>query len=128
VQKKPAPFRLLTFASMITEKEKQFINYWEKEKDIQSTFSSKLLRGFPMAILFSLPIILSVIVVKLFMPEWYTKISATSPGMFTTVIFAVLVIAFFYAVFRMQAKWEHNEQLYQSLKKKENKSTTINPD
>lgn len=72
-----------------------------------------------MALLFSLPIILSVVVVRIYFPEWYTKISKTSPGMFVTAIFAVLIIALFYAVFRMHAKWENNEQVYLSLKKKE---------
>ena len=89
---------------------------------MEGAVASKLLRGFPMALLFSLPIILSIVVVKLFFPEWYTKISKTSPGMFLTVIFAVLVIALFYAIFRMHSKWEQNEQVYKILKLRENKN------
>jgi len=107
---------------MLTEKEKQFILYWEKNRESQAAFASKLLRGFPMALLFSLPIILSIVVVWLFFPEWYTKISKTTPGMFITVTFAVLVIALFYSVFRMHSKWEHNEEVYQILKLKQNKN------
>jgi cbb3-type cytochrome oxidase subunit 3 len=106
---------------MLTEKEKQFLIYWEQNRNVHAAFSSKLLRGFPMALLFSLPILLSVVVVRIFFPEWYTKISKTSPGMFVTVTFAVLIIALFYAVFRMQSKWEHNEEVYKILKIKENK-------
>jgi cbb3-type cytochrome oxidase subunit 3 len=56
------------------------------------------------------------------MPEWYTKISATSPGTFFTVIIAMCLVIVFYAFFRMQYKWEMNEQLYTELKSKENKS------
>jgi cbb3-type cytochrome oxidase subunit 3 len=41
--------------------------------------------------------------------------------MFVTVIFAVILIALFYAVFRMHGKWEHNEEVYKHLKLKENK-------
>jgi cbb3-type cytochrome oxidase subunit 3 len=108
---------------MLTEKEKQFLVYWERNREEQAAFASKLLRGFPMALLFSLPIILSVIVVKLFFPEWYTKISQTSPGMFVTITFAVILIALFYAVFRMHSKWENNEEVYKHLKSKENKIT-----
>ncbi len=107
---------------MLTEKEKQFIAYWEKNRDMEATVASKLLRGFPMALLFSMPVILSVLVVKLFIPEWYTKISKTSPGTFVTVIFAVILITLFYAIFRMQSKWEHNEQVYKILKSKQHKS------
>ena len=107
--------------AMLTEKEKKFIEYWEKNREAESAIASKLVKGFPMAILFSLPIILFVLVVKIFLPEWYYKISQTSPGMFFTVILAVLVIAVFYSVFRMHFKWEHNEEVYQKLKQK-NKS------
>lgn len=109
---------MLNFAAMLTEKELQFIEYWEKNREIEATFSSKLLKGLPMSMFFSLPIILSVIVVRLFFPEWYAKMSSTSSGMFLTVIIAVFVIAIFYAVFRMHFKWEHNEEIYQRLKSK----------
>jgi membrane protein YdbS with pleckstrin-like domain len=105
---------------MFTEKEKQFIEYWQKNREAESRFSSKLLKGLPMALMFALPIILLVIVVRLFLPEWYVKISQTSPGMFATAIFAVVAVALFYSFFRMHYKWEMNEQLYQELKSKEN--------
>lgn len=113
---------------MLTEKEKQFIVYWEKNREAESGFASKLLRGFPMAILFSLPVILSIVVVRLFFPEWYTKISKTTPGMFVTVIFAVLIITLFYAVFRMHFKWEHNEDVYKHLSSKQKKQNTNQTD
>jgi cbb3-type cytochrome oxidase subunit 3 len=106
---------------MLTEKEKQFIAYWEHNREVHSGFTSKLLRGLPMALLFSLPVILSVVVVRLFFPEWYTKISGTSPAMFVTIFFAILIIAFFYSVFRMHSKWEHNEEVYKHLKSKQEK-------
>ena len=77
-----------------------------------------------MAFLFGLPIILSVVAVRIFVPDWYMKISKTSPGAFVTVIIAMILVILFYAYFRMQYKWEMNEQLYQELKFKENK--TIN--
>jgi cbb3-type cytochrome oxidase subunit 3 len=112
---------------MLTDKEKQFLVYWEKNREAESGFASKMLRGFPMAILFALPVILSVVVVRLFLPEWYTKISKTSPGMFVTVIFAVIMITLFYAVFRMHSKWEQNEEVYKHLllkQKKQHKNQT----
>jgi hypothetical protein len=107
---------------MINEKEKQFLIYWEANREIESTFVRKLIGGLPMAMLFSSPIILSVLVVRLFIPSWYIKISKTTPGMFLTTIIAMMLIAFFYSFFRMHYKWEMNEQLYQELKFKE-KST-----
>lgn len=107
---------------MISEKEIKFLRYWERNKEIESTFLSKLTRGLPMALLFGLPIILSVVTVRIFIPDWYMKISKTSPGMFITTVIAMLIIVLFYSFFRMQFKWEMNEQLYKELKSKENKS------
>lgn len=107
---------------MISEKDIAFLRYWERVRDSESTFMSKLSRGLPMAFLFGLPILLSVVVVRLLMPNYYIKMSQTSPGAFITVIIAIFIIIAFYAFFRMQYKWEMNEQLYQELKYKEDKS------
>jgi hypothetical protein len=107
---------------MMSEEETAFLRYWEHNREIENTFISKLTRGFPMALLFGLPIILTVIVVKLFFPDWYMKISGTSPGMMVTAVIAMIAIVIFYSYFRMQYKWEMNEQLYRELRAKENKT------
>ena len=109
---------------MISEKDIAFLRYWERKRDIENSFLSKLGRGFPMALLFGLPIILLVVVIRIFLPDWYMKISGTSPGMFITAVIAMLGVVLFYAYFRMQYKWEMNEQLYKELKSKENKLNT----
>jgi hypothetical protein len=106
---------------MISEKEIEFLRYWEHNRETENSFASKLVKGLPMALLFGLPIVLFVVVVRLFIPDWFMKISQTSPGMFITVIIAMLVVVLFYSFFRMQHKWEMNEQLYKELKAKENK-------
>jgi hypothetical protein len=111
---------------MISEKDKEFVVYWEKVRVSENTFASKISRGLPMAFLFGLPIILSVIVVRLFAPEWYMKMSATSPGAFITILIAMMIIIVFYAYFRMQYKWEMNEQLYNEIKAKQNKTQILN--
>lgn len=106
---------------MISEKEIAFLRYWERVRDQENNFVSKLLRGLPMAFIFGFPIVLSVVVVRLFAPDWYMKLSKTSPGEFITVIIAMFLVIVFFAYFRMQYKWEMNEQLYKELKFKENK-------
>lgn len=111
---------------MLTNKEKQFLLYWERNRERENIFINKLLGGLPMAFLFSLPIILSVVSVWLFLPDWYMKISKTSPGTFITVIFAMLIISLFFSFFRMQYKCEMNEQLYKELKQKESKTIITN--
>ena len=104
---------------MITNKEKQFLQYWEANRESESTILSKFLRGFPMAAMFGLPIILLVVVIRLFFPDWYMKISQTPSGMFVTAIIAMIIVIIFYAIFRMHYKWEMNEQLYKEIKAKQ---------
>lgn len=107
---------------MLSEKDKEFIIYWEKVRDIRKTFSAKLTSGLPVAALFSVPILLFITVIYLFFPEWYTKVSARMPGSVTTIVIAVIICMFFFSYFRMQFKWEANEQHYLELKSKINKT------
>ena len=107
---------------MLSDKEHEFLDYWEQNRLPQSTFTSKLARGLPMAIIFGLPIILSVVVVYIFFPDWATKISGTTFGTFITAVIAVVLVILFFSYFRMHFKWEMNEQAYLELKYKQKKS------
>lgn len=107
---------------MLTEKETKFLRYWEQNRAKESTVISKISRGLPMAVLFALPILLLVVAVWIYFPDWYMKISKTTPGMFITTIFAMFGVILFYSFFRMQFKWESNEQLYHEMKIKEDAS------
>ncbi len=108
---------------MITEQEQKFIQHWEEVRIQRSSFGNKLISGLPMAVMFGLPIILSVIAIRIFLPDWYTKISNSFSGSFIIIIIAVLIAVVFYAYFRMHFKWEMNEQLFQQLKAKEKKQS-----
>ena len=112
---------------MLTDDETRFLHYWEKHRELHSGFSSKLLRGLPMAFLFGLPILLLVLCVYLFLPEWYTKISKTSSATFVVVVIAVLIAIVFYAFVRMHFKWEMNDQQYKEIKAKEKKVEGMQP-
>jgi len=107
---------------MLSEKDKDFIIYWEKEKERRNTFAAKLTDGLPMAALFSVPILLFITTVYLFFPEWYTKISNRLPGSVAIIVIAVIICILFFSYFRMQYKWEMNEQLYRELKQKASKT------
>jgi uncharacterized BrkB/YihY/UPF0761 family membrane protein len=110
---------------MLSEKDKKFITYWEKEKESLNTFSARLAGGLPVAALFCVPILLFITAVYLFFPEWYTKVSDRLPGSVTTIVIAVIICILFFSYFRMQYKWEMNEQLYRELKSKENNSNNF---
>ena len=112
---------------MLTDDELRFLQYWENNRELHSSFSSKLLRGLPMAFVFGLPILLLILSVYLFLPEWYTKISKTSSSAFVVVVIAVLLAIVFYAFVRMHFKWEMNEQQYKELKYKEKKAERLQP-
>jgi len=56
--------------------------------------------------------------VYLFFPESYTMVSSRLPGSITTIVIAVIICILFFSYFRMQFKWESNEQLYKELKQK----------
>lgn len=106
---------------MLSKKDKQFIAYWEKERERQKGFMAKLVAGLPMAVLFCTPILLFITAVYLFLPEWYTRVSNSMAGSMITIVIALLICITFFAYFRMQFKWEGNEQHYLELKSRENK-------
>ena len=111
---------------MLTEKEHSFIKYWETYRIPHNSFSSKLLRGLPVAIMFGLPIILFILSVYIYFPDWYTKISNTTSGSFVTIVIAVFIAILFFSYFRMHFKWEMNEQLYKELIYKQKKAQAAN--
>lgn len=104
---------------MFSEKELSFIQHWEKVRDHEKLFLTKLKNGLPMAMLFGLPILLLLVGVYFYLPEWYTKVSGAASGEISTLLIAVCLIIIFFSYFRMHFKWEMNEQLYLELKSRE---------
>lgn len=107
---------------MLSEQENEFIRYWEQVRDAEGTFLRKMARGIPFASLFCFPILLFFIVVYMFFPDWYAKVSGeASAGAVFSVILAVFVSIIFIAYFKMHFRWEMNEQHYLELKHKQKK-------
>jgi hypothetical protein len=104
---------------MLSEEEKQFLNHWKDVREMHSSFSSKLKRGLPMAIIFSSTILVSVLLVYALSPDWFTKISQKAKGAFLPILIAIIGSIFFFAYVRMHFLWEQNEEAYQALKQKE---------
>ncbi|MDQ6755403.1 MAG: hypothetical protein M3004_00555 [Bacteroidota bacterium] len=101
---------------MLTNDEELFINYWEANRAKQKKMFYGLAVGLPIGLVFSLPILLSVV-----FHQWYKSMIFISASQVTVILIAVLGIAVFFALFRMKFKWEENEQLYKELKFKEQK-------
>lgn len=101
---------------MLTEDEKSFIVYWEKNREKDKKIFYKFLYGSPYGLLFALPILVAVI-----FHDWYKNMVYISPTLITLIIIGVLGIAVFYTLFSMQFKWDRNEQIYKELKYKQSK-------
>src|ERR1700712_1157212 len=102
---------------MLTNDEKLFLEYWEKNRDTQKRFMHQLTVGLPMGLIFALPVLIAVI-----FHNWYKSMIYISSSQVIVIIIGVLGIAVFFAMFRMKFKWENNEQLYKELKFKELKN------
>lgn len=101
---------------MLTDDEKSFIIYWEKNREKEKKIVSKFLYGSPYGLLFALPILVAVI-----FHDWYKNMIYISPTLITLIIIGVLGIAVFYTLFSMQFKWDRNEQIYKELKFKQSR-------
>ncbi|MEO8721755.1 MAG: hypothetical protein ABI297_00665 [Ginsengibacter sp.] len=105
---------------MLTEEEKTFINFWEKNREKEKSIWRKFLYGSPWGLIFALPILLAVI-----FHDWYKNMVYISPSLITLIILGVIAIAVFYTLFSMQFKWDRNEQVYKELKFKQEKEDAV---
>lgn len=99
---------------MLTDEEKKFLEYWERNREFQKKTSWLLITGLPAGLLFALPILVVVI-----FHDWYKNMVYISDSQMVIIIIGVLSVAVFFAVFRGRFRWEHNEQQYKELKFKE---------
>jgi len=99
---------------MLTNDEKLFIEYWEKNRNKEKNFMRQLAGGLPIGLVFALPVLVVVI-----FHNWYKSMTYISGSQIIVITIGVLGIAVFFALFRMKFKWESNEQLYKELKFKE---------
>ena len=105
---------------MLTDDEKRFLAWWEKNRDKHSQVSYQLLSGLPLGILFSLPIILNFLLGRF----WYKRADAVGISQFNpaVLVLAVIAISVFTGFFNKKSKWDQNEQKYLELRHKASKS------
>lgn len=101
---------------MLSEKERQFIEYWEKNRDRESQWRRQIAFGIPIGLLFAVPVILILFTAK----YWYKRADAVANAKLDPLVLliAVFFIVLFVAVFYKKYQWEMREQLYQELKNK----------
>ncbi|MEJ7675163.1 MAG: hypothetical protein WKF59_21275 [Chitinophagaceae bacterium] len=102
---------------MVTDQEQLFLNYWDANRDKQKKLFYRFTIGLPLGLVFAFPVLLSVL-----FHDWYKRMIFISSSQITLILITVLGIAVFFALFRMNFKWEENEQRYKELKFKQNKS------
>lgn len=107
---------------MLTENEKQFVKFWEENREKEKSWQYRLLTGLPWGLLFSTPILILVMTARL----WYKRADMEANTMVNPIILiiAVLAIATFVAFFYKSHRWEMKDQLYQSLKAREKQENT----
>ncbi len=87
-------------------------------REKQKKLLYKLAIGLPVGLVFSLPVLLSVL-----FHDWYKTMIFISSTQITLILITVFGIAVFFALFKMKFKWEENEQRYKELKFKQSKNT-----
>ncbi|MFI5133965.1 MAG: hypothetical protein ACHQEB_06495 [Chitinophagales bacterium] len=97
---------------MITEEEKKFVEYWEKNRLRQKRFTRQLAFGLPAGVGFVILIFID------FFSGWYKRASMmlnTDSSLFPVLLAAALLIVIFVTIFSARHKWEMNEQRYREL-------------
>lgn len=103
---------------MLTEREKEFIQYWEANRAREKQWQYQLLTGIPVGLLFALPVLAIVFTGKL----WYKRADMAMNTMVNPVVLviAVFVITVFVSIFYKRHQWDMKEQQYLQLKARQN--------
>jgi uncharacterized membrane protein len=97
---------------MLTQQEKDFIIYWEQNRQKHKKTFRQLLVGVPIGFLFAIPILLN------FFSGWYKRadmVANTNDFNPIVLIIALLLIIAFVAIFSKHHQWEMREQRYREL-------------
>jgi len=98
---------------MLTQREMDFIHYWETNRLRRKKVVRQFLIGIPVGLLFVIPIVIN------FSSGWYRRadMEAHSPDFNPMVLFvALLLIVAFTAIFYQRHQWDQYEQHYQELR------------
>jgi membrane protein YdbS with pleckstrin-like domain len=96
---------------MVTDEERRFVIYWEKNRERERKIVRQWLVGMPIGLLFAIPILLN------FSMGWYKRANMwarahSGDSGAVVIVIAVLLISVFVAIFFKRLRWEKYEQQY----------------
>jgi sterol desaturase/sphingolipid hydroxylase (fatty acid hydroxylase superfamily) len=114
--------RWLIFAKtegMLSKEEKDFLVYWEANRDKHKKTFRQWLIGLPIGLLLGVPIFLN------YASGWYRRAGMVAGGQSSPVVIviAILAIITFMAIFYKRYQWEQYEQRYHELKAQEKRES-----
>jgi len=97
---------------MLNGEEKDFIAFWEANRDRQRRFVKYLQYGLPMGVAIGIGIFVNLL------SGWYKRAAMainTEPSLIIVLLIALIIIAVFISVFTVRHRWDINEQRYNEL-------------
>jgi len=97
---------------MLTNQEKEFINYWEENRLKKRKILKQLSVGLPLGVLLVIAIFVN------FFSGWDKRagmIVNADPSLILVLLVASVAIVIFITIFSARHKWEQNEQHYKEL-------------
>ena len=107
---------------MLTQQEKDYLVYWQKNRDRQKKVFWQFLIGIPAGLLFAIPIFIN------FASGWFKRASMvanTEDFNPIVLLIALLLIIAFIAIFSKKHQWDIREQRYKELLAKQAKDPEI---
>jgi hypothetical protein len=95
---------------MLTQQEKDFLQYWAAHREKESRFAYKLLYGLPRGLCFGAPIFVCFL-----FRDWYKWLPFVSGEEVVVIGIGVFIVVLFYSVFRQQYLWDRKEQQYKEI-------------
>lgn len=102
---------------MLTEKELEFLNYWEEKRKENKLNPFFFIRGLVVGLIIGLLVALSLIL------GWYKRANMDANTKLNpmVLVFCIVLIGLFLAIFYNNFKYEECEQHYKELKQKQQK-------
>lgn len=104
---------------MLTERDNEFLKYWEHNRLRKKKVLKQLAVGLPLAVVLVIAIFLN------FFSGWYQRAdmarSEEAASLILVLIAAALLIVVFVVIFSARHRWDMNEQHYRELMSRKNR-------